>query len=93
MAAVETRRELLLWLSGSMSDDEELTGLWAFLRDDLAYAPTNRSIIGAVLREHEFSSWRDLMLEIQQPAASSRNYNVERVRELASKLLVEMRAF
>lgn len=89
--AIETRRELLLWLSGAMADDEELTGLWAFLRDDLAYDPTNRSIIGAVLREREFDSWRDLMLEIQEPTASSRNYNAGRVREFAGKLLAEMR--
>ena len=44
--AAETRRELLLWLSGAVTDDEELTGLWSFLRDDLAYDPAYRSIIG-----------------------------------------------
>lgn len=90
--AAETRREQLLWLSGAVTDDEELTGLWSFLRDDLAYDPAYRSIIGAVLRECEFDAWRDLMLAVQEPSATSANYNVPELRDLAGKLLTEMRA-
>ncbi|MGE5563964.1 MAG: hypothetical protein ACM3ZV_11775 [Bacillota bacterium] len=75
-----------------MTDDEELTGLWAFLRDDFAFDPVYRSVIGMVLRQREFDAWRDLMLEVQEPTASSRHYNAEKVRRLAGKLLVEMQA-
>ena len=90
--ALETRRELSAWLSGAMADDEELTGLWSFLRDDFAFDPAYRSVIGMVLREREFDAWRALMLEVQEPTANSRNYNAEKVRRLASKLLNEMQA-
>lgn len=71
---------MLAWLTGAMTDDEELTGLWAFLRDDFAFDPAYRSVIGVVLREREFEAWRDLMLEVQEPTASSRRCNAEKVR-------------
>jgi hypothetical protein len=90
--AIESRRELLLSLSGAMTDAEELTGLWAFLRDDFPYDPAYRAVVGPVLREREFDPWRDLMLEVQQPTATSRNFDAEKVRELAGKLLAEMKA-
>lgn len=90
--APETRGELLSWLTGAMTDDAELTGLWAFLRDDLAYDPIDRDIVGAVVRDSELQALKDLMLEIQRPTASSRNFDAERVRALARLLLAQMQA-
>lgn len=92
LTAIETRQELLLRLSGAMTDEGELTGLWEFLRDDLAYYPDNRSIVGSVLREREFEAWRELMLEVQQPTVDSRNYDAGKLHALAGNLLAEMRA-
>ena len=87
-----TRQELLDRLSEALGDDVALKDLVAFLRDDLAYAPTNRAIVGPVLRDGEFEAWAELMSEVQSPSTSSSQFDRARVRDLSGGLLGEMRA-
>jgi hypothetical protein len=84
--ALETRQELLDRLVEAISDDAALKELVAYLRDDLAYAPSNRSIVGPVLRDREFEAWQGLMLEAHG------QFDRERARDLSGKLLGQMRA-
>lgn len=89
--APETRGELHVRLVEAMTSDDELGALVAFLRDDLAYAPTNDSTVGGVLREREFEPWRRLMIEAHWDVPGAA-YSTDRVRELSSQLLREMEA-
>jgi hypothetical protein len=89
--APETRRELLVRLAEAMTNDDDLAALVDFLRDDLAYAPTNDSIIGSVLRQCEFEPWRNLMSEVRcDPSEPPTDAN-EHVRELSRRLLRKMK--
>jgi len=88
--ASETRRELSVRLTEVLSTDDSVAELVSFLRDDLAYAPDSRSIIGPVLREHEFRPWQDLMEGVQWDAPWPIEYDAEYVRALSRKLLTEM---
>jgi len=56
-----TRQELFISLAEALASDDDLEALVGFLRDDLAFDPDNPSIIGSVLRQHEFGAWQDLM--------------------------------
>ncbi len=88
--APETRRELHVRLAEAMTNDDDLVALVEFLRDDLAYGPTNDSIIGSVLRQREFEPWRNLMSEVSWDASERPTHANEQVRELSRRLLREM---
>ena len=85
-----TRRELHARLAEALTSDDDLEALVEFLRDDLAYAPTNHSIIGSVLRVSEFETWQELMTGVRWDVAWPINYDTDEVREISSKLLTEM---
>ena len=79
------RDELLVWLSGAMSDDTELEGLRDFLQDDFPYDAEH--VVGLVLRQHELKPWQELMAATEpQPT------RVGEVRERATALLEAMRS-
>jgi hypothetical protein len=88
--ALETRRELQVRLAEAMTNDDDLAALVDFLRDDLAYAPTNDNIIGSVLRQREFKTWRNLMSKIRWDASEPPTDAKAQVRELSRRLLREM---
>jgi len=92
LSALPTRQELLVRLGEALTSDGDLAALIQFLRDDLAYAPTNRSIIGSVLRGSEFDAWRHLMTGVEWDADWPIHYDADRVRALSRKLLEEMEA-
>jgi hypothetical protein len=62
------------------------------LRDDFAFDPAYRTVVGMVLRDREFDAWREPMLEVQQPKSTSRSYDDQKVHQLARNLLTEMEA-
>jgi hypothetical protein len=89
-SAPSTRQELSVRLAEALTSDDDLEALVAFLRDDLAYDPDNRSIIGPVLREDEFDAWQDLMNGVHWNAGWPIDYDPNEVRELSRKLFTEM---
>ena len=84
------RRELHVRLTEAATNDDGLSDLVGFLRDDLAFAPGNRSIIGFVLREQEFAAWRHLMNGVRSQMQWPVQYDPDEVRALARNLKVEM---
>jgi hypothetical protein len=90
LTAPETRRELLIRLRETLTSDDELNELVEFLRDDLAFNPDDRSIVGMVLRHHEFDGWRDLMIGVRWDTPWPIDYDKDEVRELSRKLMTEM---
>jgi hypothetical protein len=90
VTAPSARQELLIRLAEGLVSDDDLGALVGFLRDDLAYAPDNLSIIGAVLREDEFDAWRELMNGVRWDAPWPIDYDTNKVRALSRKLLNEM---
>jgi hypothetical protein len=79
------RDELLVWLSGAISDDTELEGLCDFLQDDFPYDAEH--VVGLVLRQHELKPWQDSMA-----ATEPLSTGVGEVRECATALLEAMRS-
>jgi hypothetical protein len=88
--APQTRRELLARLRETLTSNHDLDALVGFLRDDLAFDPGNRSIVGMVLHEHEFDRWRDLMIGVRWDSPRPIDYDKDEVRSLSHKLLNEM---
>lgn len=84
------RDELLLWLSGAMSDDTELNGLCDFLHDDFPY--DGEHVVGLVLREDELQPWQELMAAIEPISTPVREEQIGPVRERAAVLLAAMRS-
>jgi hypothetical protein len=84
------RDELLVWLSGAMSDDTELDGLVDFLLDDFPYDAEH--VVGLVLRQQELKSWQQLMAAIEPLSTSVDEEQVARVREHAAALLAVMQS-
>lgn len=84
------RDELLLWLSGAMSDETELNGLIDFLHDDFPYDA--EYVVGLALRNDELQPWQKLMAAIEPVSTPVREEQIGSVRDCAAMLLAAMRS-
>lgn len=88
--AAGMRQELRTRLVEALASDRDLSALVHFLRDDLAFHPDNRSIIGSVLREGEFDAWRHLMTGVRWDDPWPVDYDTNEVRAHCRMLLIEL---